>query len=109
MVFGDSPREGVRRGSSFYHRDLNFAVDFPAGWKIANQPKAVVVTAPDQAARLDLSAADIGENANPSREFIITHLKTGDLAREGKVEGAKLPSHTGVAHINTPSESAIRA
>ncbi len=101
VIFGDSPREGVRRGSSFYHRDLNFAVDFPEGWKIANQPKAVIATAPDQAARLDLSAADIGKSTDP-REFMTTHLKTGDLAREGKVEGNKLPSHTAVAHIKTP-------
>ncbi|HLD14744.1 MAG TPA: M48 family metalloprotease [Burkholderiales bacterium] len=101
VVFGDSPREGVRRGSSFYHRDLNFAVDFPASWKIANQPKAVVATAPDRAARLDFSVANIGK-ANHPREFIDTRLKTGDLARTGKVEGSKLTSHTGVAHINTP-------
>ena len=100
-VFGDSPREGVRRGSSFYHRDLNFAVDFPDGWKIRNQPKSVVATAPSQAALLDLSAADIGKTNNP-REFMTARLKTGDLARAGKVEGARLSSHTGVAHINTP-------
>jgi predicted Zn-dependent protease len=101
VVYGDSPKEGVRRGSSFYHRDLNFAVDFPEGWKIANSPKSVAATAPGGAALLDLSAADIGKSANP-REFMTTRLKTGDLAREGKLEGAKLPGHTAVAHINTP-------
>ncbi len=100
VIFGDSPREGVRRGSSFYHRDLNFAVDFPAGWKIANNPQSVLASAPDNAALLDLSAADIKKAADP-REFMATRLKTGDLAREQKLDG-RLPGHTAVAHINTP-------
>ncbi len=101
VVYGDNPKEGVRRGSSFYHRDLNLAVDFPEGWKIANNPKSVAATAPGGAALLDMSAADIGKVNNP-REFMTTRLKTGDLAREAKLEGGKLPGHTAVAHINTP-------
>lgn len=101
VVYGDSPREGVRRGTSFYHRDLNFAVDFPAGWKIANNPKSVLATAPGGAALLDLATADIGKTANP-REFMTARLKLGDLAREGAVEGTQLPSHTAVSYINTP-------
>ncbi len=100
-VFGDSPREGVRRGSSFYHRDLNFAVDFPAGWKIVNQPKSVSGVSPNQGALLDLSTADIGKTANP-REFMTARLKLGDLTREGAVAGTQLPSHTAVSYINTP-------
>ncbi len=101
VVYGDSPREGVRRGTSFYHRDLNFAVDFPAGWKIANNPKSVLATAPAGAALLDLATADIGKTANP-REFMTARLKLGDLTREGAVEGTQLPSHTAVSYINTP-------
>jgi len=100
VIYGDSPKEGVRRGSSFYHRDLNFAVDFPDGWKIANNPKSVVAQAPGGAALLDLSAADIGKSANP-REFMTARLKTGDLAREQPL-GGRLPGHAAVAHINTP-------
>jgi predicted Zn-dependent protease len=101
VIFGDSPREGVRRGSSFYHRDLNFAVDFPEGWKVSNKPKAVTATAPDGAALLDLRAFDTGKTRDP-REFLSTRLETGDLTREAKLEGGKLLGHTAVANIHTP-------
>ena len=100
VIFGDNPKEGVRRGSSFYHRDLNFAVDFPAGWRVANHPKSVVAQAPGGAALLYLSAADIGKTNNP-RAFLTARLKTGDLTREQKLDGP-LPGHSAVARLSTP-------
>ena len=36
LVFGDNPREGVVRGSTFLHPDLRFAVQFPSGWEVSN-------------------------------------------------------------------------
>lgn len=100
-VFGESPREGVRRGSSFYHRDLNFAVDFPEGWKLANTPKSVVATSPEKNALIDLRALDLDQRLSPE-ELLRTRLRLGELKQEGALEGASLPAHTAVAHIGTP-------
>jgi predicted Zn-dependent protease len=38
VLVGDDPRNGIFRGSTFLHPDLNFAVVFPDGWNTRNQP-----------------------------------------------------------------------
>lgn len=54
MVFGDSAREGVRRGANFYHPELGFALQAPAGWRLQNLPDKLQVIAPGGAAALDV-------------------------------------------------------
>ncbi len=44
MVFGDSAKQGFTKGQTFYHPDIGFAFDTPSGFKIENQPEAVVAT-----------------------------------------------------------------
>jgi predicted Zn-dependent protease len=46
MVYGDNPDQGVVRGSTFLHAGLRFALDFPAGWTVANAPTEVVAKQP---------------------------------------------------------------
>ncbi|MGH8311254.1 MAG: M48 family metalloprotease, partial [Steroidobacteraceae bacterium] len=41
IVYGDSPEQGVVRGSRFMHGDLRFALQFPEGWEIQNAPSQV--------------------------------------------------------------------
>jgi len=36
IVWGDSPEQGIVRGSSFLHKGLRIALDFPQGWSIEN-------------------------------------------------------------------------
>lgn len=54
MVFGENPRQGYFRGQRFLHPDLRFELTFPAGWKTANLPDAVVAQSADGAAQLQL-------------------------------------------------------
>ena len=42
IVYGDNPEQGVVRGSSFLHRNLRFAIDFPPGWDVNNGQTQVV-------------------------------------------------------------------
>src|SRR5439155_3624037 len=37
VVYGEDPRQGYFEGSRFNHPDLQFRIDFPAGWKTENQ------------------------------------------------------------------------
>ncbi len=46
LVYGDNPDQGVVRGSSFLHRDLRFAIDFPPGWEVNNGQSQVVAKEP---------------------------------------------------------------
>lgn len=101
MVFGDSARQGVRHGRHFYHRDMNFALDFPEGWLLDNTPQAVLARPRDRGALMELRAHDLHKRITP-REYMTQQLKLTGLSREGPLAGSELPSHTAVVRINTP-------
>ena len=46
IVWGDNPNQGIVRGSSFLHKGLRFAFDFPSGWTLQNGQTAVVAKQP---------------------------------------------------------------
>jgi predicted Zn-dependent protease len=101
LTFGDSPKEGIRRGNSFYHRDLNFALRFPDGWRLENNPKSLNARNTDNTALISVSVEDLNRRIMP-REFMLQRLKLGELTREGPLEGVRLPTHSAVANISTP-------
>jgi predicted Zn-dependent protease len=41
LVYGSDPRQGYLDGARFYHPEMSFQVDFPAGWKVENARTAV--------------------------------------------------------------------
>ena len=47
LVYGDSPEQGITRGSTFFHPPLRFRIDFPMGWEVQNSPSEVVAKAPN--------------------------------------------------------------
>lgn len=46
IIYGDNPDQGVVRGESFLHAGLRFALDFPSGWDVTNEPTDVVAKQP---------------------------------------------------------------
>lgn len=98
MVFGDSPKIGVRRGPNFYHRDLNFAVRFPKGWHLENSPQAVTARSPERDAVMQLQMQDLNKRMSPE-EFAKTRLKLS-LKDGGPLAGTDLPSYTGITTID---------
>lgn len=54
-MYGPNPREGFFRENLFLHPDLAFQIQFPAGWKTANQKQAVMALSPQQDAMVELS------------------------------------------------------
>jgi len=47
LVWGDNPEQGIVRGSSFLHKGLRFAFDFPQGWTIQNGASQVAAKDPN--------------------------------------------------------------
>jgi predicted Zn-dependent protease len=101
MTFGDSAREGIRHGSNFYHRQLDFAVNFPAGWRVENLPQAVNAQAPDRGATMQLVMEDLNKRMTP-QEYLRARVRSSSYAKEGKLDGTPLPAHTAVVRLNTP-------
>ena len=100
MVFGDNPRQGFFKGTSFLHPDLAFQLDFPAGWKTANQPSAVLGLSEKQDAQVQLS---LGGNTAPSDAL------KAFLAQQGVTPGPPArPQSTGTPPRGAPSRRRIR-
>ena len=82
LVFGDSEREGVVRENHFYHKDLDFSLSFPAGWKIDNQSSRVIATPAANDGLIQLTMTTLDKSLSP-KQFLQQHLKSGSL-RQGK-------------------------
>jgi predicted Zn-dependent protease len=55
IVFGADPRQGYFKEAVFYHPEMKFRLDFPAGWNTQNTRAAVTALSPDNDARVVLS------------------------------------------------------
>ncbi len=87
MVFGDNPRQGFFKGASFLHPDLAFQLDFPTGWKTANQPSSVVGVSEKQDAQVQLS---LGGNTAPSealKAFLAQQGVTAGQTSQASING----------------------
>lgn len=69
MMYGENPRNGFFRGTRFLHPDLKFEITFPAGWKTANQPDAVMAVSADNGAQLQLAPGQ-GTPAQTIQSFV---------------------------------------
>src|SRR4029079_11435284 len=69
MVFGDNPREGFFEGSRFFHPDLRFQLQFPAGWKTQNQKQAVGAISPQEDAIVVMTLVPGTSAEQASNEF----------------------------------------
>jgi len=70
MVYGDDPRQGYFRGTTFLHPDLRFQLAFPDGWKTQNSAEAVVGVSPNQDAMMQLSLAGQAAPDQAARQFL---------------------------------------
>jgi predicted Zn-dependent protease len=82
IVFGQNPREGFFRGTTFYHPEMRFRFDFPQGWQTVNQKQSVIGVSQNQDAILQIT---IGEGASPdaaAQKFLSQQgIQAGPLER----------------------------
>lgn len=99
LAFGPSENEGMVSGSSFYHRPLDFALDFPKTWDIQNQSDRLVAVAPAQAAVMEISVAERPPGVTP--EQFLKKQGVRKLSRGAALNLKGFDSYTGVAPIST--------
>jgi predicted Zn-dependent protease len=80
MVFGEDPRQGYFKGSTFLHPQLKMQLQFPQGWKTANTPQAVMGVSPQQDAMVGLSGAG---NVSPEQALEKFFSQQGIQAGQG--------------------------
>lgn len=89
VVFGPDPREGYFKGSTFYHPELAFQIDFPAGWKTSNQKQAVGAISPNQDAVVVLTLSGRDDPTAAAREFFSQQGIQQGQARRGEINGMR--------------------
>jgi predicted Zn-dependent protease len=84
LVFGDNPREGYTIDSTYYHPELEFALDFPDGWRVINQRQAVAGISPDQDAIVVLTMVQARSAAAAETDFFSQEgIARGSSWRQG--------------------------
>jgi len=90
MKFGEDPRQGFFQGNAFLHPDLQFKIEFPAGWQKANTAGAVVAQSPKKDAIIQLAVAGKGSPEEESRKFFAQKgVKPASLAGGGLPPNAR--------------------
>jgi predicted Zn-dependent protease len=85
VVFGVDPRQGYFEGTRFYHPEMRFTMDFPAGWKTANGRQAVMAAEPNQKASMQLTLAQ-ADGLSPAQLVSELRTKGSIVAAEGGSE-----------------------
>ena len=69
LVFGADPREGFFRENHFYHPEMAFELEFPRGWKVVNQKRAVAAIHPEEDAVIVLTLTGQESSQEAARAF----------------------------------------
>jgi predicted Zn-dependent protease len=70
ITFGEDPRQGFFDGTTFYHPDMRFQLQFPQGWKTQNMPTAVVAVSPQEDAIIQLGLAGNTSPRDAASKFL---------------------------------------
>ncbi len=85
MTFGTDPREGYFKDGVFYHPDLAFRMDFPAGWKTNNTRQSVAAVNEAQDAMLQLTLAQDDDPGAAVQRFLGQEGVEGGQARGTRI------------------------
>lgn len=81
LAYGETREQGVTRGRNFFHEPLGIALTAPAGWKIQNQPDAILLVNGESNAGLIVKL--VPPQVGSTHEDI---LRNGVKAQQGQTE-----------------------
>ena len=98
LVFGNSERDGILRGNTFYHHDLGIALTLPSEWHVDNLPDRIVARINSGDALLQISTEDLNKRISP-REFMEERLKLKEIGAGEEIHPDGLDGYTGIAQL----------
>ncbi len=105
MLYGDDPKEGVVRGSTFTHPDLRLSFSVPDGWRISNSSDAVIASGTGGRMQFDMERDKRKVQSSRNALDYLTRLWVPNLrlsnAEAITVNG--MPAATGSARIQQRS------
>jgi predicted Zn-dependent protease len=99
MVFGDNPRQGFVENGVFYHPELAFRFELPAGWAVENTPQQLVAGEKEGRAALYLRAESSGEDLDA---YLMAKAKTlgqAELLRSASDAVNRFPARHGFFRV----------
>lgn len=103
LIFGDDPKDGVRRGRTFSHAGLGITFTVPPGYTLYNSPSQVVARGPQGAIIVfDMEQANRARGATDLRNYL-SSMMDGRVRFDGveSITVNGLPGATGHARVNT--------
>lgn len=97
MSFGESEGQGIVRNNKFYHKALDLYMEFPAGWKVVNQPAELIGVAPDGSQAIRMRMAGTDDGVGPDQYLSKNFQSFRDGRRISTVEGE---AYAGVATLS---------
>ncbi|MDQ3995782.1 MAG: M48 family metalloprotease, partial [Gemmatimonadota bacterium] len=84
LVYGEDPRQGFFRSTTFFHPELRFRLDLPSGWRYRNLSQVVVATSADRGGAIQLTLVEQEDPAEAAERFIGQDgiSTTGELSAE---------------------------
>lgn len=98
LALGVRPSEGVFRGSTFLHADMNFHLRFPNGWRLSNTHKAVGAQSPKLDAVIFLEVDGPGDDPQAAAERFVAQrgeqmkleVKKAGPVKLGEIDGYRI-------------------
>ncbi|MFA6955438.1 MAG: M48 family metalloprotease [Thermoanaerobaculia bacterium] len=87
MTFDENPRQGYFVKERFFHPDLEFVMDFPAGWKVQNGTQAVIAQSPKGDAMIVFDVAGKDAPKSVGEKFASQEGIVASDARELRING----------------------
>ncbi len=91
LIVGKNPRNGYSDGQRFYHPDLRFQFDQPAGWSLQNESETVYLTDPNRTTMLAFSLAKENSPLEAARALMSKLSLEPTYSQETRVNG--LPAY----------------
>lgn len=101
LTFGDSEKDGITKGNTFYHSDINFKFSFPKGWLVSNQPSAIQIMAPKNEAFIHVAMQDLNKRLTP-QQFIKTRMGVDKIIAEQTMRVVGYTGYSVVTMGKTP-------
>jgi predicted Zn-dependent protease len=92
MTYGTNPREGYFRENVFYHPDLAFRLDFPAGWQTVNSKRRVAAQSSREDALIQLDLSDEASPEAAARSFAALEGVQVGRSQSGDINGLRAAS-----------------
>jgi predicted Zn-dependent protease len=105
MTFGDDPSQGVVRGRTFIHPKLMFRFEAPQGFRLINQPDAVLAVGPNGAmAKFDMASGS--QSGTPSDYLRRTYGQKASLQNLERLDVNGMEGATATARGRTSAGDA---